>query len=55
MNIAADSRATMAPPAPPGFTPELDALAGEVKLDQNLRAFLIEKDFLDPMDLVASA
>ena len=51
MTTAADARSTRAPEEPPNFTPELDALASKVKLDDGLRTFLIAKDFLDPMDI----
>lgn len=41
----------LAPPAPPGFTVELDALAVQVNLGADMRAFLIANDFLDCMDI----
>ena len=46
-----ESRATGSAAAPADFTPELNALAIKVKLDPGLRAFLVSKDFLDPMDI----
>ena len=46
-----ESHATGSAAAPADFTPELNAPATKVKLDQGLRAFLVSKDFLDPMDI----
>ena len=44
-------KAMSAPPAPPGFTVELDAIAISVNLPAEMRAFLIESDFLDCLDI----
>ena len=52
MNGAASASAlVLAPGAPPGFTVELDALAVQVGLGKEIRAFLIANDFLDCLDI----